>query len=160
MPKLSAGLLLYRYQDNHLQVLLVHPAGPFWRGKDEGAWSIPKGEYEAGEDAFAAALREFEEETGAPIAAAPDAFIALTPVRQPSGKVITAWAVQADFDPSTLRSNTFELEWPPHSGSTREFAEVDRAEWFDLQTASTKIQPGQLPLLRELAHLTANLPTF
>jgi len=131
-----------------LQVLLVHPGGPFWRGKDAGAWSIPKGEFLAGEDALAAARREFREETGAAIDG--DA-IPLTPVRQPSGKMVFAWAVAGDWDPSRLRSNRFPLEWPPRSGRTRGFPEVDRAAWFTLAEARGRITRGQAGLLDELA---------
>jgi predicted NUDIX family NTP pyrophosphohydrolase len=155
MPKLSAGLLLYRYEDAELQVLLVHPGGPFWHAKDLGAWSIPKGEYEAGEDPLAAAKREFEEETGS----VPSGdFIPLTPIKQPSGKIISAWALRSNFDPSTLRSNTFSMEWPPHSGKLHEFPEVDRAEWFNIEDAAMKIQTGQLPFLHELVeHILPSL---
>jgi len=152
MPKLSAGLLLYRYKDIELQVLLVHPGGPFWRAKDEGAWSIPKGEYEAGEDPLAAAKREFEEETGTPTPADAE-YIPLTPLKQPSGKIVSAWVVEADLDPSTLRSNTFSIEYPPHSGKARGFPEVDRAQWFSLPEAALRIHPGQRPLLEELTRL-------
>lgn len=151
MPKLSAGLLPYRLIDDESQVLLVHPGGPFWRGKDEGAWSIPKGEYEAGEDPLAAAKREFEEETGTAIAASPEAFLPLTSLKQPSGKIISAWAIEADFDPSTLRSNTFQMEWPPHSGKLHDFPEVDRAGWFTIPEATMKLNKAQLPFLHELA---------
>ena len=150
MPKQSAGLLLYRESRGLIEVLLVHPGGPFWARKDDGAWSIPKGEFDAGEEPLAAARREFAEETGAAI---DGEFIAVAPVRLPSGKILHAWAVRADFDPAQLRSNTFSMEWPPKSGRSREFPEVDRAAWFSLDRARAKIQPGQLPLLDQLAAL-------
>lgn len=150
MPKRSAGLLLYRELRGVVEVLLVHPGGPFWAHKDDGAWSIPKGEIDSGEEPLAAARREFAEETGAPCEGE---FIALQPARQPSGKIVYAWAVRADFDPARLRSNTFSMEWPPKSGQWRDFPEVDRAAWFTLAEARTKIQPGQLPLLDQLEAL-------
>lgn len=147
MPKQSAGLLLYRDSRGAIEVLLVHPGGPFWARKDAGAWSIPKGEFDADEEPLAAARREFEEETGQVVTGE---FIALQPVRQRSGKIVHAWAVRADFDPARLRSNTFTMEWPPKSGQSREFPEVDRAAWFPLGEARAKIQPGQRPLLDQL----------
>lgn len=147
MPKQSAGLLLFRESRGAIEVLLVHPGGPFWARKDAGAWSIPKGELDTDEEPLAAARREFAEETGTAI---DGEFIALAPVRQPSGKIVHAWAVRADFDPERLRSNTFTIEWPPKSGQLREFPEVDRAAWFALDQARAKIQPGQLPLLDQL----------
>ncbi|MEW5881000.1 MAG: NUDIX domain-containing protein [Pseudomonadota bacterium] len=147
MPKQSAGLLLYRESRGAIEVLLVHPGGPFWARKDAGAWSIPKGEFDADEEPLAAARREFEEETGQVVTGE---FIALQPVRQRSGKIVHAWAVRADFDPARLRSNTFTMEWPPKSGQSREFPEVDRAAWFPLGEARAKIQPGQRPLLDQL----------
>jgi predicted NUDIX family NTP pyrophosphohydrolase len=150
MPKQSAGLLLFRESHGAIEVLLVHPGGPFWARKDAGAWSIPKGEFDAGEEPLTAARREFEEETGQAVTGE---FIALQPVRQPSGKVVHAWAVRADFDPARLRSNTFTIEWPPKSGRSREFPEVDRAAWFALDEARKKIQPGQRPLLDQLEAL-------
>lgn len=150
MRKRSAGLLLFRESRGVLEVLLVHPGGPFWARKDAGAWSIPKGEFDADEEPLAAARREFAEETGT---AVDGEFIELQPVRQPSGKVVHAWAVRADFDPAQLRSNTFSMEWPPKSGQLREFPEVDRAAWFALDQARAKIQPGQLPLLDQLNRL-------
>lgn len=144
----SAGLLLYRLEGAEPEVLLAHMGGPFWARKDAQAWSIPKGEYRPDEDALAAARREFEEEMGSP---APDApVVPLGEVRQAGGKVITAWAMAGDFDPSRLRSNTFALEWPPRSGRLREFPEVDRADWFDLKTARQKLVRGQLPFLDRL----------
>ena len=148
MPKKSAGLLLFRETRDGLEVLLVHPGGPFWARKDDGAWSIPKGEFEDGEDPLAAARREFEEETGArPPAGEP---IPLEPVRQPSGKIVHAWAVRGDFDPRDLKSNTFRMEWPPRSGREGEFPEVDRAAWFTFEQARRKIQKGQIAIIDEL----------
>jgi predicted NUDIX family NTP pyrophosphohydrolase len=147
MPKRSAGLLMYRRREGHVEVLLVHPGGPFWMKKDAGAWSIPKGEYDDGEDAFAAATREFQEETGT-LAQGP--FLPLAPVRQ-SGKIVQAWAFEGDCQPESLGSSTFSLEWPPRSGRRQEFPEVDRAEWFGLEEARRKIIPGQVALLDELA---------
>ena len=148
--KLSAGILLYRLRGNRVQVFLVHPGGPFWSGKDEGVWSIPKGLYCEGEDALATAQREFEEETGSPVTGS---FQQLMPLTQPSGKVVAAWAVEGDLDPATVRSNTFTMEWPPHSGTQQDFPEVDRGDWFDLPTASVKLSPGQRDFLEQLRHL-------
>jgi predicted NUDIX family NTP pyrophosphohydrolase len=148
MPKRSAGLLMYRRSGGNVEVLLVHPGGPFWAKKDTGAWSIPKGEYDDGEDAFAAATREFQEETGL---VAHGSFLPLVPVRQQRGKVVQAWAFEGDCQPELLRSTTFSLEWPPRSGRRQEFPEVDRAEWFGLEEAKRKIVPGQVALLDELA---------
>jgi predicted NUDIX family NTP pyrophosphohydrolase len=147
MPhKQSAGLLLFRRRASALEVLLVHPGGPFWARKDDGAWSIPKGEVADQEDALKAARREVEEETGA----RPEGpFLALSPVRQAGGKIVFVWAVESDFDTASLRSNLFELEWPPKSGNHRSFPEVDRAEWFDLETAGRKILASQAPLLQQ-----------
>jgi predicted NUDIX family NTP pyrophosphohydrolase len=152
MPKDSAGLLVWRRRAAGPEVLLVHPGGPFWRAKDDGAWSIPKGEPDPGEDLLAAARRELTEETGA----APEGpFVPLPPVRQKGGKVVHAWAVEADVpDPEsagTLRSNTFTMEWPPRSGRMQAFPEVDRAAWFDLDTARRKLNPAQTPLLDALS---------
>ena len=145
--KRSAGLLLFRRTPDGPQVLLVHPGGPFWAKKDLGAWTIPKGEYEDGEEPLEAAKREFEEETShRPVGT----FHPLSSVRQKSGKVVLAWAVEGDFDPARLRSNTFEVEWPPKSGRTRAFPEVDRAAWLDLEEASRRIRPEQRPFLDEL----------
>ncbi len=150
MAKQSAGLLLYRVHQGALEVFLVHPGGPFWAGKDLGAWSIPKGEIEEGEDLLEAARREFEEETGF----RPEGvFRELAPVRQKSGKVVHAWAVEGDCDAAAIRSNTFPLEWPPRSGRWMDVPEVDRAGWFDLDTARAKILEGQRGLLEELRHL-------
>ena len=140
---------MYRRRSGRLEVLLVHPGGPFWAKKDSGAWSIPKGEYKEGEDPLEAAKREFREETGWVV---PGPFVPLAAVRQPGGKVIHSWAAQGDADPATLRSNTFTMEWPPRSGRQQEFPEVDRAAWFSLLEAKEKILKGQQPLLDELAH--------
>lgn len=148
MPKLSAGLLLFRETDHVLQVLIGHPGGPFWARKDEGAWSIPKGEYVDGEDPWAAAQREFTEEIGKPPPAGPR--IDLTPLRQPGGKVVTAFAVRGDLDLDGAVSNTFTLEWPRGSGTFREFSEIDRVGWFDLAQARVKLLKGQRPLLDQL----------
>ena len=149
MPKKSAGLLLYRQNgDSGTEVLLVHPGGPFWRNKDEGAWTIPKGEFHD-EDPLAAARREFEEETGS---APPDGpYIPLTPITQKNRKIVHAWAVEGDFDPASLNSNEFETEWPPKSGRMQKFPEVDRAEWFAAELAKRKMLSGQGALIDELA---------
>jgi len=145
--KLSAGLLLFRKVNAQVEVFLVHPGGPFWARKDAGAWSIPKGEYSASEDPLEAAKREFKEETG--VEAAGD-FLALGESKQPGGKLVTAWAVESDLDPGAIQSNTFSLEWPPKSGKLQEFPEVDRAAWFPLLEARTKILKGQVPFLDRL----------
>lgn len=148
MPKKSAGLLLCRGDATlGLEVLLVHPGGPFWAKKDEGCWSIPKGEFGDGEDALAAAKREFEEELGVP---ARGDFIPLKPIRQSGGKLVYAWAVRGDFDPADLKSNLFSMEWPPRSGRLQEFPEVDRAGWFGIDAARRKILKGQAPLLDQI----------
>jgi predicted NUDIX family NTP pyrophosphohydrolase len=146
--KRSAGILLYRRRADELEVLLVHPGGPFWASKDLGAWSIPKGEHDADEDARACALREFEEETGS----APTAgeLAELGEVRQKSGKVVAAWALEGDLDPATIRSNSFTMQWPPRSGQMKEFPEVDRAEWFGLEAARERINPAQAIFLDRL----------
>jgi predicted NUDIX family NTP pyrophosphohydrolase len=133
-----------------MDVLLVHPGGPIWAKRDAGAWSIPKGEPEAGEDALTAARREFAEELGRGV---DGTFIPLSPVRQPGGKVVHAWAVEADFDTSSIASNTFSMEWPPRSGRQQVFPEIDRAEWFPLDVARQKLLAGQTPLLDELIRL-------
>ena len=143
----SAGLVMYRRAGNALEVLLVHPGGPFWAKKDAGAWSIPKGECESGEASLAAAIREFQEETG--FVPAPP-YLALTSVRQRGGKVVDAWAFEGDCDPTLLTSATVSLEWPRGSGRRIEFPEVDRAAWFSLEEARRKILPAQAPLLDEL----------
>jgi predicted NUDIX family NTP pyrophosphohydrolase len=131
-------------------VLLVHPGGPFWAKKDLGAWSIPKGEHEEGEDARACGLRELREELGSDLEVDAERLIDLGSIRQRGGKVVTCWAAEADFDPAQLRSNTFSIEWPPRSGVQREFPEVDRAEWFAPQEAAEKINPAQRELLDRL----------
>jgi predicted NUDIX family NTP pyrophosphohydrolase len=150
MPKISAGLLMYRRRAGGVEVLLVHPGGPFWRNKDAGAWTIPKGEPAVGEELLEAAKREFEEETGvAPVGdCAP-----LPPVKQKGGKVIHAWAIEGDLDPAQIRSNTFEMEWPPRSGRRAAFPEIDRAEFFSLDQARLKMNSGQVALLDALAAL-------
>jgi predicted NUDIX family NTP pyrophosphohydrolase len=145
--KRSAGLLLFRDRSGRLEVLLVHPGGPLWTKKDEGAWSIPKGEFGERDDPLEAARREFEEETGA---APAGETIPLSPLRQPSGKVVYAWAMKGDFDPAALKSNTFSMEWPPKSGRHQEFPEVDRAAWFAVDEARRWILKGQAPFLLEL----------
>jgi predicted NUDIX family NTP pyrophosphohydrolase len=150
MAKQSAGLLVYRRRPTGIEVFLVHPGGPFWQKKDDGAWSIPKGEFAADEDPLAVAQREFLEETGQEIAGT---FTALSPVKQRGGKIVHAWLVESDFDASTITSNTFTMEWPPRSGKQQEFPEVDRAAWFDLQSAALKINDGQRPLLAQLQQL-------
>jgi len=147
MPKMSAGILLYRRENNVLRVFLIHPGGPFYTKKDVGIWSIPKGEIDKGEDPLAAALREFEEETGCtPFGA----FIPLSPVTQKGGKTVIAWAAEGGCDAETIRSNTFTLEWPPRSGTMQEFPEVDRAGWFTVEEAKQKLHPAQVALLDEL----------
>lgn len=148
MPKLSAGLLMYRRRPGGIEVFLVHPGGPFWAKKDAGAWSIPKGEYVSGDDPLQAARREFEEETGMVPAGK---FVEIGSVKQAGGKTVTAWAFEGDCDPATIHSNTFAMEWPPKSGRQQEFPEVDRAGWFDLRTAEEKILKGQIDFLRRLA---------
>jgi predicted NUDIX family NTP pyrophosphohydrolase len=147
MPKTSAGILLYKRKDRGLMVFLVHPGGPFFAKKDEGAWSVPKGELDEGEDALSAAQREFKEETGCN---AEGQFIMLSPITQKGGKIVRAWAVEGDCDADAIRSNTFELEWPPKSGRMREFPEVDRAGWFTVDEAKGKINPAQAALVDEL----------
>jgi predicted NUDIX family NTP pyrophosphohydrolase len=146
----SAGVLLYRRRGEMLEVFLVHPGGPYWARKDDGAWSIPKGEYATGDDALAAARREFKEETGVEVNGP---FVPLKPVRQSGGKVISAWAAAGDLDPAQLRSNSFVLEWPPKSGTLREFPEVDRGAWFSIAAARIKLNPAQQGLLDQLTEL-------
>jgi predicted NUDIX family NTP pyrophosphohydrolase len=151
MPKHSAGVLVYRTRDGVVEVLIAHPGGPFWARKDDGAWSIPKGEYADGEDPWAAAQREFSEELGLPVPAGPR--LDFGSLKQPSGKVVTAFAVEGDLDVADARSNTFEMEWPRGSGKMREFPEVDRVGWFAVAQARTKLLKGQLPFLdRLMAH--------
>ena len=149
----SAGLLLHRRGASGLEVFLVHPGGPFWSRKDAGAWSIPKGEFTAAEDPLAAARREFREETG--FDPPPEPPVALGAARQAGGKTVHAWAVAGDVEAAAVRSNTFEMEWPPRSGRVQEFPEVDRAAWFGLDEARRRILPGQLPLLERLEQAVA-----
>ena len=149
----SAGILLYRRRGGVLEIFLVHPGGPLWARKDDGAWSIPKGEYTEDEAPLLAAQREFAEETGATVQGP---FAALTPVKQPSGKLVSAWAAAGDLDPSQLRSNHFSMEWPPKSGQQQSFPEVDRGAWFTLPEARIKILSGQRPLLEELSSVIAS----
>jgi predicted NUDIX family NTP pyrophosphohydrolase len=146
----SAGILLYRYRGCELEVLLGHPGGPFWAKKDAGAWSIPKGELDAGEEPLQAAVREFEEETGLRVAGD---FRLLTPLKQPGGKTVHAWAVEGEFDPGDLRSGVFTMQWPPRSGRTIEVPELDRVAWFAVDEAATRILRGQAPFLAELVSL-------
>lgn len=148
--KKSAGLLVYRFVNSVPEFLLAHPGGPFWKNKDSGAWSIPKGEFKDDEEPLAAAIREFKEETGSDISGN---FIPLTPRKQKSGKTIYAWAVKGDPDVSQVKSNTFPLEWPPKSGRFTEIPEIDRAEWFDAGTAKEKIVPGQRDFISECEEL-------
>ena len=147
MPRISAGLLMYRIHDGTLQMLLAHPGGPFFKNKDDGAWTIPKGEIEPGEELLEAAKREFEEETGV---TPTGPFIALTPIKQKGGKIVHAWAFEGDCDPSAAVSNTFTTEWPPKSGQQMEFPEIDRADFFDVAAAKRKIKAGQEALIEEL----------
>jgi predicted NUDIX family NTP pyrophosphohydrolase len=147
MPQRSAGILLYRRRGGAVEVLLVHPGGPFWAKKDDGAWGIPKGGYAPGEDPLAAAKREFREETGA---RAEGEAIALGAFRQSAAKIVEVWAVEGEFDPASLVSNTFSMEWPPRSGRMAEFPEVDRAEWFTPEESARKILAGQRPVLEAL----------
>jgi len=143
----SAGILLFRRKSRTTEFFLVHPGGPFWKNKDAGAWSIPKGEFEEGENPLKAAQREFEEETGI---AVDGHFIELKPVKQKSGKMVYAWACEGDVDHTIIQSNTFSLEWPPRSGKYIKVPEVDRGEWFTYEKAKEKIIPGQVPILDEL----------
>jgi predicted NUDIX family NTP pyrophosphohydrolase len=148
MPKLSAGVLVYRTGDDVVEVLIAHPGGPFWARKDDGVWSIPKGEYADGEDPWAAAQREFAEELGLSVPDGP--CLDLGPLKQPSGKVVTAFAVRGDLDVTDARSNTFQLEWPRGSGKLREFPEVDRVGWFSVAQARVKLLKGQRGFLDHL----------
>ncbi|HXS33263.1 MAG TPA: NUDIX domain-containing protein [Solirubrobacterales bacterium] len=150
MAATSAGILLFRRAGEALEVLLVHPGGPYWSKKDLGAWSIPKGLVEEGEEPLRCALRELEEELGSPFSFAAEELDELGSVRQKAGKVVHCWAAEGDFDPTTLRSNTFSIEWPPRSGAEREFPEVDRAEWFGLDEARRKIIAAQAEFLDRL----------
>lgn len=148
MPRKSAGLLLFRRaKASGIEVLLVHPGGPFWRNKDEGAWTIPKGEFAEDEDPLDAARREFMEETGSSPAGN---FIELKPIKQKNGKIVHGWAVAGDFDPANLKSNVFETEWPPKSGRMQKFPEIDRAAWFTPEVAKRKILTGQFEFIAEL----------
>ncbi|HZW07346.1 MAG TPA: NUDIX domain-containing protein [Phycisphaerales bacterium] len=153
MPETSAGILLFR-RAPALQVLLVHPGGPFWKSKDAGAWTIPKGKVEPGEEPLAAALREFTEETG--VTPPPSVPIALTPVRLKSGKAVHAWAVEGDCDAAAIVSNTVRMEWPPRTGRFIDIPEVDRAAWLTTTEAADKINPAQLPLIQQLEQLLNN----
>jgi predicted NUDIX family NTP pyrophosphohydrolase len=147
MARVSAGLLMYRIHDGTLQMLLAHPGGPFFKNKDDGAWSIPKGEIEPDEDLLEAAKREFEEETGV----TPNSpFTALTPIKQKGGKIVHAWVFEGDCDPAAIVSNTFTMEWPPKSGRQMEFPEIDRADFFDVAAANRKIKAGQEAFIEEL----------
>jgi predicted NUDIX family NTP pyrophosphohydrolase len=150
MPRLSAGLLMYRIKDGTIEVLLAHPDGPYYAKKDDGAWTIPKGEPDPDEDLLLTARREFAEETGI---VPQGTFIPLAPIKQKGGKIVHAWAFEGDCDPAAVKSNTFRMEWPPHSGRQAEFPEIDRVEWFDLTAARTKIKAGQEALIDELATL-------
>ena len=148
MARRSAGILLYRVAGGAPEVLLVHPGGPFWARRDAGAWSIPKGEYDDGEDPRACALREFEEDTGT--ALPPAGLVELGSVEQKGGKVVTAWAAEGDLDADSIRSNPFTMEWPPRSGRTAEFPEIDRAAWFAVDAAREKLVPAQAEFLDRL----------
>ncbi len=150
MKKPSAGILPYRKNNSEYEVFLVHPGGPYWMNKDLHAWSVAKGEFEEDEEPLATAKREFQEETGYNISGE---FIKLEPVKQPNGKIIHTWAVEADFDASKITSNFFEMEWPPRSGKFQEFPEVDRGGWFTFNKAVYKIISGQIPILKNLAEM-------
>jgi predicted NUDIX family NTP pyrophosphohydrolase len=153
MVKTSAGILVYKNIQESIVILLVHPGGPFWAKKDLNSWSVPKGEFNESEDPFEAAKREFSEETGF----LPEGeFIRLETVKQPGGKIIHTWAVNGDFDVSGLKSNLFTMEWPPKSGRSKEFPEIDRAEWFAVETAKLKIVKGQIPIIENLEFILEN----
>ena len=155
MPAISAGLLMFRERNHELEVLLVHPGGPWWRNKDHGAWTIPKGEPAAGEDLLRAAQREFEEETGVP----PDGpYLPLGKVRQRGGKTVHAWAFRGDLDVGGIQSNTFRMEWPPGSGKFQDFPEIDRACFFGMGAARGKINAAQVPLLDALVRQFGGSP--
>jgi predicted NUDIX family NTP pyrophosphohydrolase len=156
MPRVSAGLLMYRIHDGKLQVLLALPGGPLFQNKDDGAWTIPKGEIEPGEDLLEAAKREFKEETGV---TPTGTFVALTPIKQKGGKIVHAWAFNGDCDPGAIVSNTFSLEWPPKSGRQMEFPEMDRADFFDLEAASRKIKAAQMALVEECEQIVLGKPS-
>jgi predicted NUDIX family NTP pyrophosphohydrolase len=151
--KKSAGLLLYRCMENTIEFFLVHPGGPFWKNKDIGAWTIPKGELEDEEDALETAKREFKEETGTII---DGNFITLTPVKQKAGKLVYAWAIQGNIDSEKITSNTFKIQWPPKSGKWVDLPEVDKAGWFSIEESKQKINPAQIPLIDELLELIKN----
>lgn len=153
MPKTSAGLLIYRKKMNLVEVFLIHPGGPYFFNKDDGAWSIPKGEIDEGEEGLAAARREFREETGC---SADGEFISLGKIKQKGGKIVLAWAGEWDCDAGAITSNTFSIEWPPRSGRMQEFPEADRAGWFTIARARKKINPAQVPLLDELEKLCSS----
>ncbi|HUH66606.1 MAG TPA: NUDIX domain-containing protein [Syntrophales bacterium] len=155
MTRKSAGLLLYRRRGKNTEVFLVHPGGPIWAGRDAGAWSIPKGEFGPEEDPLRAARREFEEETGSSFKTE-SSFIPLKPVKQRNNKLVYAWAVEGDSDAGPVASNTFSLEWPPRSGTIREFPEIDRAAWFTIEEARKKIFNGQIGLLDELEKILSD----
>jgi predicted NUDIX family NTP pyrophosphohydrolase len=155
MPARSAGILLYRRRDGQLQVLLAHPGGPFWRRRDLGSWTIPKGETSGAESPESAARREFREELGVE---ARGTLVALGTIRQRAGKLVEAFALEGDFDPAELRSNTFEVDWPPHAGTRQAFPEVDRVAWLSLAEAREKILPSQIPLLERLEALAGGQP--
>jgi predicted NUDIX family NTP pyrophosphohydrolase len=150
MPKQSAGILMYRRVGPAVELLLVHPGGPFWKKRDLGAWSIPKGEYAPGEDPLAVAVREFEEETGTRLRGE---FQPLGAVAQKGGKIVTAWAMEGDLDPASINSNTFEIEWPPKSGRKATFPEVDRAAWFSPDEARARILPSQSQFIARLMEM-------
>ena len=154
MERRSAGLLMYRRRDRHVEVLLIHPGGPFWARRDEGAWCIPKGEF-TDEEPLEAARREFQEETGYPVSGD---FHPLAPIKQAGGKMVYAWAVAGDCDAEAIRSNSFTMEWPPRSGQWRSYPEADRAAWFSLPQAREKILKSQQPLLEELEQLLKEQP--
>lgn len=156
MGKKSAGLIMYRFRNSKLEVFLVHFGGPYWANKDEGAWSIPKGEYSDDEEPFTVAKREFKEETGYE---ADGNFIPLTPREQPSRKIISAWAFEGDCDAGAIKSNTFTMEWPPHSGKQAEFPEIDRADWFSINTAKKKLLKGHVGFIEELCEILKYDPT-
>src|SRR5258705_251528 len=154
MPKQSAGILLYRIRNKTLELFLVHPGGPFFAKKDHGAWSIPKGEFENDEEPLAAATREFKEETGMELSGE---FIQLGSIKQKSGKIVYAWAVEGDIDPEKIKSNSFEIEWPPKSGKMKRFPEIAKAAWLNLNEAIVKINSGQLALIKELEDKLENI---
>jgi predicted NUDIX family NTP pyrophosphohydrolase len=153
--KRSAGILLYRRKGNGFEFFLVHPGGPFWKNRDAGAWTVPKGAIEPGEDPLAAARREFTEETGFAVAGE---FIALGTFKQPGGKHVLVWAVEGDCEPAKLASNEFEMEWPPHSGKRQRFPEVDRGQWFGVAEAQEKMLIGQQPMLERFLELKGARP--